>query len=67
MLVFGMNMYIYVPRSFWRYSSCSDKAGLNMDSNPGLSDAKTVLHQLSYQVNWELIVMWVDHKPVDDG
>ena len=32
-----------------------------------LYDAGAVLQQLSYQANWELVVMWVDCKPVDDG
>ena len=32
-----------------------------------LCDAGAALYQLSYQVNWELFVMWVDDKPVDDG
>ena len=26
-----------------------------------------MLVQLIYQANWELVVMWVDNKPVDDG
>ena len=38
---------------------------MNGDSNPDLSDAGAVLHQLSYQANWEQFVMWVDHKLVD--
>ena len=38
---------------------------LNGDSNPDLCDARSVLHQLSYQPNWEQFVLWVDHKPVD--
>lgn len=29
-------------------------------------NAGAVLHQLSYQANWELIVIWVDFKPEDD-
>ena len=37
----------------------------NEDSNPDLCDASAVLSQLSYQVNWEQVVMWVDCKPVD--
>ena len=41
------------------------KKGLNSDSNPELCDAGAVLHQLSYQANWELIFLWVDYKPVD--
>ena len=36
-----------------------------MDSNSDLFDAGTVLHQLSYQANWEQVVIWVDYKPVD--
>ena len=35
------------------------------NSNPNLCDGCAVLHQLSYQVNWEQVVMWVDYKPVD--
>ena len=26
-----------------------------------------MLNQLSYQANWDLVVMWVNDKPVDDG
>lgn len=29
-------------------------------------NAGAVLHQLSYQANWEQIVIWVDFKPEDD-
>ena len=36
------------------------------DSNPDLSDAAAWLHQLSFQANWEPVVLWVDYKPVDD-
>ena len=35
--------------------------------DPGLCDASAVLYQLSYQANWELIIMWVNDTPVDDG
>ena len=49
--------------------SCSERglkiSGLNGDSNPDLCDAGAVLHQLSYQVNWVQVVMWLDYKPVD--
>ena len=38
---------------------------MNGDSNPDLSDAGAVLHQLSYQANWKQFVMWVDYKLVD--
>ena len=35
--------------------------------NSDLCDAGAVLHQLSCQAKWELIVMWFYDKPVDDG
>ena len=35
------------------------------DSNPNLCDAGAVLQQLSYQSNWEQVVMWIDYEPVD--
>ena len=35
------------------------------DLNPDLCDASAVLHQSSYQANWEQVVMWVDYEPVD--
>ena len=31
--------------------------------NPDLCNAGAVLHQLSYQANWELVIMWVYDKP----
>lgn len=34
------------------------------DSNPDLWSAGVVLHQLSYQANLELVVVWVDDKAV---
>ena len=37
------------------------------DSNPDLCDAGPVLHQLNYQTNWELVIMWVNDKHVDGG
>ena len=30
------------------------------DSNPDLCDAFAVLYQLSYQANWEQVIVWVD-------
>ena len=27
---------------------------------------QSVLYQLSYQANWELVIMWVNDKPVDN-
>lgn len=35
-------------------------------SNPDLSDASAVLHQLSYQTKSKLVIMWVEDWPVDD-
>ena len=34
---------------------------------PGLCVAGAVLNQLNQQAYWELVVIWVDHKLVDDG
>ena len=39
--------------------------GLNGDSNPDLCDASAAVHQLSYQANWEVVIMWVTCKPED--
>ena len=37
------------------------------DSNPDFCDAGAVLHQLSHQANWELVIVWVDDKPIESG
>ena len=37
------------------------------DSNPDFWDAGAVLHQLSHQANWELVIVWVDEKPIESG
>ena len=34
---------------------------LNGDSNSDLCNGGAVLHHLSYQANWEQVVMWVDY------
>ena len=26
-----------------------------------------VLYQFSFQTDWELIIMWLNNKPIDDG
>ena len=26
-----------------------------------------MLYPLSYQANWEVVIIWADDKPVDDG
>ena len=33
------------------------------DLNPDLCNTSVVLNQLSYQANWELLIMWVYDKP----
>ena len=35
--------------------------------NPDLCDSGAVPHQLSYQANWELVVLWVNDKRVDSS
>ena len=40
-------------------------SALNGDLNPDLCNVGAVLNQLSYQANWQLLIMWVDHKPVN--
>ena len=35
------------------------------DSNPALCNVGAVFNQLSYQANWELVIMWVYAEPVD--
>ena len=58
MRILNLNLII----TFFRCLSSSEK-GQNGDSNPDLCDAGAVLHQLSYQTNWEQVVMWLDYKP----
>ena len=41
-------------------SSSARKAWTGRDSNPDLCDTGAVLHQLSYQANWELVIIWVN-------
>ena len=51
-------------------SSCEKKAwknsGLNGIRTHDLCDAGAVLYQLSYQANWELVILWVRNIPVKD-
>ena len=28
---------------------------------------RTMLYQLSCRANWELVILWVDYRPTDDG
>jgi len=38
-----------------------------MISNPDLCDANAVFYQLIHQANWELVIMWIYDKPIDDA
>lgn len=44
---------------FWCYLSSSEKSLIKSN----LYDAGALLYQLSYQANWELVIMWVDVSP----
>ena len=42
-------------------------SGMNGIRTHDLCDTGTVLYQLSYQANWELVTLWVRNNiPVDD-
>ena len=45
------------------YAVAKDKPGRYL--SPNLCNAGAVICQLSYQTNWELVIMWVNDKPVD--
>ena len=53
-------------------SSCEKKtwkkknSGLNRIRTHYLCDAGAVLYQLSYQANWELVILWVRNIPVKE-
>ena len=54
-------------RSYVRnLSSCEKKAWKQFRLERDLCDTGAVLYQLSYQDNWELVILWVRNKPVDD-
>ena len=46
--------------------SLNKKTGLNGIRTHHLCDAGAVLYQLSYQANWELVILWVRNIPVKD-
>ena len=52
----GLKRMCMIIGVFNRYLSSSVR-GLNGDSNPDLCDGGAPLHQLSHQVDWELVVM----------
>ena len=66
LLELWIEMNVHDPHSFLALLKLQRKRP-GGDSNPDLCDADAVLHQLRYQTNWELVLMCVDHKPVDDG
>ena len=49
------------------YAVMRDKKtpGLNRNPNQDPCDASAMLYQLSYQANWELVIMRVHDNPVD--
>ena len=47
------------------FATWAAKERPDLDSNPDICNAGAVLHQLSYQANWELLIMCVYGKPVD--
>ena len=49
------------------HSSSSGQERSEWDSNPDPSNVGEVLYQLSYQANWELVIMCVNDKPADSG
>ena len=56
----SLALFCVAARKAWKFQACKD-------SNPDLCNADAVLRQLSYQVKWELVLMWVYDKLVDDG
>ena len=57
---------VYDPLSYECYLISDNNLRPEQDSNPDLCNVSAVLYQLSYQANWELVVMWGDNKPIDD-
>ena len=61
----------YLILSWHNLSSCEIKAwknwnsGLNGIRTHDLCDTGAVLYQLSYQANWELVILWIRNIPVD--
>ena len=50
----------------WRHDcSLKKNSGLNRIRNHDLCDNYAVVYQLSYQANWELIMLWVHNILVD--
>ena len=58
---------VYVPLAGLLTLTMQKRGRPERDSNHDLSDAGAVLNQLSSHNNLELVVMWVNRKPLDDG
>ena len=59
------------PRSYYATKAVAKRkpeknSGLNGIRAHDLCDAAAVLYQLSYQANWELVILWVRNIPVKD-
>ena len=50
---------------YQRFKQQQEK-GLNGNSNPDLCDAGALLHQLSYQANWEQVFTLVVNVEIDE-
>ena len=48
-----------------RKESLKKNSGLNGIRTHDLCDTGAVLHQLSYQANWELVIVWIRYIPVE--
>ena len=47
----------FEPQHIHNLSSCEKKIRLERDSNHDHCDTGAVLYQLSYQANWELVIV----------
>ena len=59
-----MNLIITFSRCLSSNKKRPKNSGLNRESNPDLCDAGAVLHQLSYEANWEQVIVWVDYNSI---
>ena len=61
-------LIIAVIHSTWAVEKLKPEknSGLNGIRTHDLCDTSAVLYQLSYQANWELVILWVLNIPVED-
>ena len=57
---------LYTQLKQLRNWSLIKNSGLNGIRTHDLCDTSTVLYQLSYQANWEPVILWVLNIPVED-